>query len=122
VPGSREETVELALELIRHLELAEPTLAELVDRVETVTADPTLTREILDTAERRGLIDRDGARLEVRTGGSHVSFASQVVVREGEFDCRRCGAGLSRGHFVRFDAGELGPFGPDCVRRVLGRD
>jgi hypothetical protein len=118
----RTERVELALDLLAHLETDELPLADLVDRIETVTTDPSLTREILDTAETRGIIDRDGARVRTRRGGTFVRFESQVVAREGEFDCRRCGASLSTGHFVRFDAGELGPFGSSCVRKVLGRD
>jgi hypothetical protein len=118
----RDDRVALALDLLAHLETDELPLPEVVDRIETVTTDPALTREILDTAELRGIIDRDGARVRTRRGGTFVRFESQVVVREGDFDCRRCGAGLSTGHFVRFDAGELGPFGSSCVRKVLGRD
>jgi hypothetical protein len=118
----RSERVELALDLLAHLESDELPLSEVVDRIETVTTDPTLTREILDAAEMRGIIDRDGARVRTRRGGTFVRFESQVHVREGDFDCRRCGASLSAGHFVRFDAGELGPFGSSCVRKVLGRE
>jgi hypothetical protein len=112
---------ELALDLLAHLETDELALSDVVDRIETVTTDPALTREILDAAEMRGIIERDGARVRTRRGGTFVRFESQVVVRDGEFECRRCGAGLSTGHFVQFEAGELGPFGSSCVRKVLGR-
>ncbi|MFB6161162.1 MAG: DUF5830 family protein [Haloferacaceae archaeon] len=122
VSTTREGRKELGVDLLAHLEVEELDLAAAVDRLETVTTDPALTREILDAAERRGLVERDGARLRVRRGGAFVRFERQVVAREGEFDCRRCGASLSTGHFVRFDAGELGPFGSSCVRKVLGRD
>lgn len=118
----REEKLSLGLELLAALETEELPLSAVVDRLETVTTDPRLTREILDTAERRGLIERDGGRIRTRRGGTFVRFESQVVAREGDFVCRRCGAGLSTGHFVVFEAGELGPFGPSCVRTVLGRD
>lgn len=119
---SRTERVELALDLLAHLEHDELALSDLIDRIETVTTDPTLTREILDTAEMRGVIERDGARVRTRRGGTFVRFESQVVTREGEFSCRRCGADVATGHFVRFDSGELGPFGSSCVRKVLGRE
>lgn len=119
---SREETVELGVELLAHVEADELPLAEAMDRIETVTTDPALTREILDTAEVRGVIDREDARVRVRRTGTFVRFDAQVVRREGEFECRRCGAGITTGHFVRFDAGELGPFGSSCVRKVLGRE
>lgn len=118
----RSDRVELALDLLAHLEADELPLADVVDRIETVTTDPALTREILDAAEMRGIIDREGALIRTRRGGTFVRFESQVVAREGEFECRRCGAGLSTGHFVQFDAGELGPFGSSCVRKVLGRE
>lgn len=121
-PETRAERIELALDLIAHLEHDELALSAVVDRIETVTSDPALTREILDTAEMRGLIDRDGARVQTRTGGTFVRFESQVVTREGEFDCRRCGTSISTGHYVRFESGELGPFGSSCIRKVTGRE
>ena len=113
--------VELGVELLAHLEHEELTLAEAVDRVETVTTNPAVTREILETAERRGVIDREGETV-VPTTRDYVSFESDVVSKEGEFTCRRCGAGLSTGYFVRFDAGEHGPFGSSCIRKVTGRE
>ncbi|MFB6156516.1 MAG: DUF5830 family protein [Haloferacaceae archaeon] len=118
----RGERVELALDLLAHLGADELALADVVDRIETVTTDPALTREILDAAEKRGVIERDGARIRTRRGGSFARAETGVVRRDGEFECRRCGAGLSTGHFLRFESGELGPFGPECVRRVRGRE
>lgn len=113
---------ELGVELIEHLEADELSLSAVIDRLETITTSPSLTREILDTAERRGLIAREDGQIRVRRGGSFVRFERQVVTRDGEFTCRRCGAGLSTGHFISFETGELGPFGSDCIRKVVGRD
>jgi len=115
------ETVELGVEFLAHLEDAELTLPEVIDRIETVTADPALTREILDTAELRGVIEREEGLIRP-TSGAFVSLESDTVTRKGEFTCRRCGASLSTGHFVRFDAAEHGPFGSSCIRKVTGRD
>jgi len=117
----RGERVELGVALLAHLERESLPLPDAVDRIETVTTNPALTREILDTAELRGIVDREDGRLRVRRGGTFVRFDEAVVRRTGDYECRRCGAGLETGHFVRFEAGELGPFGPECVRRVLGR-
>lgn len=121
-PTARAEKRELGVELLAHLEHEELPLPEAVDRIETVTTDPSLVREVLDTAEKRGVVEREEARLRIRRGGTHVSYGSQVIAREGEFDCKRCGASISTGHFVRLDAGGLGPFGSSCVRKVTGRD
>ena len=115
------ETVELGVALLAHLENGELPLAAAVDRIETVTTDPTLTREILDTAEMRGLIDREDGLVRPRSG-AFVRFDRDVVRREGAFTCRRCGASLSTGHFIRFDTGEHGPFGSSCIRKVTGRE
>jgi hypothetical protein len=121
--GRASARVELALDLLAALERDDLPLSAVVDRIETVTTDPTLVRAVLDEAELRGLIERDDGRVRMcRDGGGFVRFERQVVEREGDFDCRRCGASLSTGHFVRFESGELGPFGSSCVRTVLGRD
>lgn len=112
--------VELGVELLSKLE-REVTLAEAVDRIETITDDPVLTRRILDEAEKRGAIEREDGVLATRTG-EFVRFTSEVVEKEGEFTCDRCGTGLSTGYFIDLDAGELGPFGSSCIRQVTGRD
>jgi hypothetical protein len=115
-----DDPVELGVELLAHLEHEELSLADAVDRIETVTSDPAVTREILETAERRGLIEREGDTV-VPTSRNYVSFESDVVSKEGEFTCRRCGAGISTGYFMRLEAGEHGPFGSSCIRKVTGR-
>lgn len=115
------ETIELGVELLAHLEDGELSLKEALDRVETVTTDPTLTREILDTAEMRGIIERENGIVRPKRG-TFVSFESDVTTKEGEFTCRRCGASISTGHFVNFDSGEHGPFGSSCIRKVTGRE
>ena len=120
--ASREEKLELGVELLAHLEHEELSLAAAIDRIETVTTSPALTREILDAAEKRGVIERENALLRVQRGGTYVNYDSQVTRREGEFECRRCGTGIATGHFVKLDAGELGPFGSSCIRKVTGRD
>lgn len=122
VPQRRAAKRDLALTLIEHLETDELPLSAVIDRIETVTTSPSLTREILDTAEKRGLIEREDGRIQVRRGGSFIRFDQQVVARDGEFTCQRCGAGLSTGHFIVFETGELGPFGSACIRKVVGRD
>ena len=120
--GRASARVELALDLLAALERDDLPLSAVVDRIETVTTDPTLVRTVLDEAELRGIIERDADRVRMRRDGGFVRFERQVVEREGDFDCRRCGASLSTGHFVQFQSGELGPFGSSCVRKILGRD
>lgn len=113
--------VELGIELLAKLEHETLPLAEAVDRLETITTDPALTRRILETAEARGVIERDGASIRPQSG-AFIRFTSEVVTKEGEFTCRRCGSELSTGYFIRFEAGEHGPFGSSCIRKVTGRE
>jgi predicted methyltransferase len=119
---SSDDRVALGLELLAHLEHAELTVKEAMDRIETVTTDPAVQREILTTAQEEGIVEREDGTVRPTSAGTFVSLESDVVVKEGEFDCRRCGAGISEGHFVQFDSDELGPFGSTCIRKVLGRD
>nr|WP_305794459.1 DUF5830 family protein [Halomarina rubra] len=120
-PGVSDETVELGVQLLERLEHEELSLADAVDRLETITSNPTTTRTILDTAEKRGVIDREDGIIRPN-GGSFLSFQSEVVEKQGDFQCKRCGASISTGYFMRLQAGEHGPFGSSCIRKVTGRE
>lgn len=115
------EQVELGVQLLERLEHAELPLSEVIDRIETITSDPATTREILDVAEMRGIIDREDGVVHI-SSGTFLSFQSEVVEKKGEFTCRRCGASISTGYFMKMKAGELGPFGSSCIRKVTGRE
>jgi hypothetical protein len=117
----RAETVELGVELLAAAAEESLPLPEAVDRIETVTREPTLVREVLDTAETRGVIERDGASVRSRVGGRTIELDRRILRRDGAYDCRRCGQSLSTGHFLRFETGEVGPFGSSCIRKVTGR-
>jgi hypothetical protein len=113
--------VEVGVELLSKLEDPELSLADAVDRLETVTTNPTTTRTILDEAEKRGVVERENGVIRPQRG-TFVRFESEVVSKDGEFDCRRCGTGLSTGYFIQLESGELGPFGSSCIRKVTGRE
>lgn len=114
-------TVELGVELLEHTEDEQLPLSEALDRIETITNDPAITREILDTAEMRGVIDREDGVIQTNSG-SFLSFEANVIERNGDFECKRCGSSLSTGYFINFKAGEHGPFGSSCIRKVTGRE
>jgi hypothetical protein len=119
--GDDSDPVAVGVELLSKLEFGSLSVADAIDRIETVTTHPRTTREILDEAERRGVIERDAGEVYPQ-GGGYVSFDSEVITKEGEFSCRRCGSSLSTGYFIDLDAGELGPFGSSCIRKVTGRE
>lgn len=113
--------IELGVQLLARLEHAELSLSEVVDRIETITSHPETTRAILEKAETRGHITRDGETVKP-TGGRFLTFESDVVARSGTFECRRCGVSISTGYFMKLEAGEHGPFGSSCIRKVTGRE
>ncbi|MFP9192803.1 DUF5830 family protein [Natronosalvus vescus] len=116
-----DERVELGLALLERLEHDSLPLPDLLDRIETITTNPTLTRTILDEAELRGIIEREDGIVRVKSR-QYVRFQEQVVTKEGDFHCQRCGSSLSTGHFIKLEAGEIGPFGSSCIRKVTGRE
>jgi len=113
--------VELGCQLLARLEHEELSVAEVLDRIEAITTEPRLQRTILDEAAARGLIERDGGTVRP-SGGTFLRFQREVVTKEGEFSCCRCGAELSTGHFIRVDGGDIGPYGSTCIRKVTGRE
>jgi hypothetical protein len=120
--GARDaDPVELGVELLRKFEGSELSVAAAVDRIETVSTDPAITREVLDQAERRGVIERENGILRTRDSG-FVRYESEVISKDGEFTCRRCGTDLGTGYFLKLEAGEHGPFGSSCIRKVTGRE
>lgn len=112
--------MEVGVDLLARMPDEELSVADAVDRLESVTTHPRTTRKILKEAESRGIIERDGSQVRPR-GGGHVDFEKEVVTKEGDFTCRRCSTDISTGYFLNLDSGELGPFGSSCVRKVTGR-
>ena len=116
-----EDPIELGVQLLERLEHPELSLAEALDRIEAVTTVPATQRAILEEAEARGIVEREGDTVRPQ-GTAYVSFEADVVTKEGEFSCRRCGTGLSTGYFIRLDGGDIGPYGSTCIRQVTGRE
>lgn len=113
--------VEQGVELLALLEHGELSLAEAMDRIELVTGEPRLQKAIISAAVEEGVIERDGASVRPRSH-SFLRFTSDVISKEGEFSCRRCGASIGTGYFIALETEELGPFGSSCVRKVTGRE
>ena len=110
------------LALLDRFEDAELSLAETLDRLEAITSDPRLHRQILDEAVERELITIDRSKGNVQPlTKSFLRFQSDVITKEGSFTCRRCGHTLSKGYFVQVDGLQIGPFGSSCIRKITGR-
>ncbi len=116
-----DERIERGLELLRRLEHDEIILPDAIDRLECVTSDPTIIRETLDKAELKGIITREDGIIRPQNRIT-TNFESEVITKEGDFECRRCSCGLNTGHFIKSDDVEIGPFGSSCIRKVTGRE
>jgi hypothetical protein len=94
------------------------TLKEAIERIEIVTKNPHIIRRILDEAEEKNLIKREG-KLIISLLSSLECENQKIITRSGEFICCRCGSSLVKGYFIEFNSKEWGPFGPTCVRKYL---
>lgn len=113
--------VRLGVALVRSLECDEIGLPDLIDRIEEAVGEaPAVTREVIERAEDEGVIQRADGDGEPRFGvdGDGADFDDDVVSKEGEFDCTRCGRSITTGYFLRFDDGEVGPYGSTCIRKA----
>ncbi|MFP4174747.1 MAG: DUF5830 family protein [Halobacteriales archaeon] len=121
-----DEKVRLGLALVRTLEDDEVALPELLDRIEEAVGEaPAVTREVVERAEGEGVLEREDGEGTPRfsvEGTTGVDFDDDVVSKEGEFDCARCGRSITTGYFIKFDDGEVGPYGSTCIRKTLGRE
>jgi len=70
-----DDPVELGVQLLARLEHAELPLPEVIDRIETISTHPETTRAILEEAERRGHISRDGDTVRRSPAGFSASRA-----------------------------------------------
>ncbi|APX98157.1 DUF5830 family protein [Natronorubrum daqingense] len=118
---AEDDRVSLGLALLQRLEHESLELPTVIDRIETVTTDPAVTRTILDEAELRGIIEREDGIIRPKSR-QYVRYEQDVITKEGDFSCKRCGSGVTTGYFISLDAGEIGPFGSSCIRKVTGRD
>lgn len=116
--------VRLGVALVRSLDYDEIELPALMDRIEEAVGEaPAVTREVVERAEDKGVIQRVDGDGEPRfsVDGDGVDFEDDVVSKKGEFDCARCGRSITTGYFVRFDDGDVGPYGSTCIRKTTGR-
>lgn len=116
-----DDRVERGLALLDRLEHESLPLADTIDRLEAITSDPTAIRTILDEADRRGIVERQDGTIRPKSR-QYLRFGRDVISKDGEFSCKRCGSSLSTGYFMDLEAGEIGPFGSTCIRKVTGRE
>ena len=97
----------------------EMTLSDAMNMIEVVTKDPYLARRILEEAEKMEIIERKGSVIRSSTGMAG-DYKKRMKIKHGNFTCNRCGSGLVKGYFIITNDKEWGPFGPTCVKKIMG--
>jgi hypothetical protein len=94
------------------------TVREAVEIIEMVTKNPKMIKNVLKTAEERGLLTRNGVNLIISEGASR--FPNPWIKRvDCESACKRCGVRIKNCFYVQIDDREFGPYGSECVNRIL---
>lgn len=108
------ERVEVGLRLLLGLRRGRVTLREAVEILELASKAPEVVREAMEEGERRGLFKRAGDGLLLG-----LEFPRPGVRRAGEpGKCRRCGKNLRICYYLVLGEEEVGPLGPECLRRL----
>lgn len=118
-----EDRIEAGLDLLASASEDELTVKEAIDRLETISEAPSYNRQVLERAEMRGLIERDGTAIILQGSNRGIgTLESNIVTKDGHFECSKCGRSLSTGYFIDLEHREVGPFGSTCIRKVTGRE
>ena len=89
-----------------------------VEIIELVTRNPQTIKEVLKTAEERGIIRRTEKTITILDGAA--GFEKPRKIRSDcESSCRRCGVHIKNCYFLVFEDHKLGPYGSECVSKIL---
>ena len=110
--------IEEALLILTSTKTREMTVKDAVSILELVTKNPETIKKALKSAEEKGIIKREGKKIYV---SREAWTRGEVRIRERscESSCNRCGIKIKHCYFIVFDEKEFGPFGSECVRRML---
>lgn len=117
-----ETAIDRGVAVVAALAPAEPSIADVVDVLEAVVDSPDEIRTVLQRAEAAGHIERSAGTVVQAQSLQSPDRRAGIVRREGDYSCRRCGRGVSTGHFLRVNESEIGPYGSTCIRRITGRE
>jgi hypothetical protein len=110
--------VEGALLLLSAAKKREMTVKEAVEIIELVTRNPEFIKTVLETAEERGLIKREGKKVYIAEEGAS-SFKPRIRRVDCDSSCRRCGIRIKNCFYILIDDYQFGPYGSECVNKVL---
>lgn len=106
--------VERALGLLAAVKEKEISVKEAVELIELITK--AHVKEVLKTAEERGVITRDKKRVVISEGFEFE--APKIKKASCESNCMRCGRVITSCYFICFFDDEIGPFGGGCIRKL----
>jgi len=113
--------VEEALMLLGMVGESEISVKDAVEVIQHITRVPERVREVLQIAEERGMIRREGGKLIIAVTGRELFRAGEyprIEKREGEDACARCARRITSCYYIVLPERELGPFGSTCIKRM----
>jgi hypothetical protein len=106
--------IERALGLLGAAKDRELSVKEAVELIELVTK--ARVKEVLEEAEERGLIKREGRRITI---SDDITFEVPKIKKAAcDANCTRCGKAITSCYFISFMDDEIGPFGGGCIKKL----
>ena len=116
-----EKQIEAALMLLGMVGESEISVKEAVEIIQNITRVPERIREVLEIAEERGMIKREGGRLVILETGKELFRAGEyprIIKKKADEACTRCGRKITSCYYITLPEREVGPFGSTCIRRM----
>lgn len=112
--------IDAGLELISALGVTELKPIEIRDLLyNLITKDFNIIDEILETAQKKKLLERTEKTFLVTPGASGLEFERPKIVKQDErTNCRLCKKSLSTGYYIVFKSHTYGPYGSSCIRKI----
>lgn len=115
-----EDKIRQGVELLRGVK-REITMVEATDLLELITEVPETIRNILEVAEKEGIVKRTTGRLVVKetpAGGQDSFDYPKKIKRPCADHCKRCNRIITSCHYIVLsDSVEVGPLGSECVKK-----
>jgi hypothetical protein len=112
--------IDAGLDLISALGVTELKPIEIRDLLyNLITKDFNIIDEILETAQKKKLLERTEKTFLMTPGASGLEFERPIIVKQDErTNCKLCRKGLSTGYYVVFKSHTYGPYGSSCIRKI----
>ncbi len=107
---------ERCIQLLSIIEQKRISYPELIDILELVTLDLEVKKEVIREAQEKGILRKEGKNI-ILYNFEEQKFKPNIIRRELEDRCRRCGRTITKCYYIEFLDSELGPYGSSCIKK-----